>query len=201
MHYQVLNKIPNNIGLAFSGGIDSVAIFHYLRKTGKSITLFFHDHGNDLATPEATFVKQFASKYDVDLVIGHNSREKLKEESSEEFWRKMRYEFFKLQDIEIIAGHHLDDAVETWLWGCFNGQPQIMPYEHANVIRPFLLTRKSKFLEDVERNQYEYFQDVSNTDLKFTRNRIRHNILPEVLIVNPGIHKVIKKKLIEKWKK
>ena len=202
MKFQLLNKIPKDVGLAFSGGIDSVVIFHFLKQSKRNITLFFFNHNNEISFEEEAFAIQFAKDNNVKLYLGFSNIEKPKEDSKEEFWRKQRYEFLsdkaKIHNLQIITGHHLDDAVETWLWGSFNGKPLLLPYSRGDIIRPFLLTKKSQLVNYCTDNNLQYYEDNTNIDVKFARNRIRHNILPEVLKVNPGIYKVIKKKLIEK---
>ena len=51
--------------------------------------------------------------------------------------------------------------------------------------------------EWAERKNVPFVEDGSNRNLRFCRNRIRHNILPEALKINPGLYKVVKKKLQE----
>jgi len=95
--------------------------------------------------------------------------------------------------VTIITAHHLDDAVETYLFSSFHGTSKTIPYNRKKVIRPFLLTRKSEFEAWCANKNVPYWSDASNKDLRFARNRIRHAIMPEVLRVNPGIHKVVAK--------
>jgi tRNA(Ile)-lysidine synthase len=76
-----------------------------------------------------------------------------------------------------------------------HGQGKIIPYRHHNVIRPFRLTRKRDLEMWANLNSVEYLEDDSNKDTCYTRNYIRHEMMPHVLRVNPGIHKVIAKKV------
>jgi tRNA(Ile)-lysidine synthase len=63
------------------------------------------------------------------------------------------------------------------------------------VFRPFRQTRKRDFEMWANLNNVPYLEDDSNTDTCYTRNYIRHKMMPHVLQVNPGIHKTIAKKV------
>jgi tRNA(Ile)-lysidine synthase len=74
-----------------------------------------------------------------------------------------------------------------------------MEYSHANVIRPFLATRKSELIDYAQTHQIPWLEDPSNQDVEFAaRNRIRHDMLPSALLVNPGLHNMVRKRIIEK---
>ena len=62
-------------------------------------------------------------------------------------------------------------------------------------LRPFLETRKSTFEDWCDRKNVPSFYDVSNSDTSYMRNYIRHEVVPKALRVNPGLHKVLRKKL------
>ena len=105
----------------------------------------------------------------------------------------MRYEFFSKFDFPIITCHHLDDCVETYLFSCLRGFQSVIPYSKRNVIRPFLLNEKSVFYKWCEGKNVPFVEDESNLSVDYSRNRIRHNIVPEALLVNPGLKTVVKK--------
>lgn len=117
--------------------------------------------------------------------------------SQEEHWRNERYawlhKFFANQTV--ITCHHLDDCVENWVWTSMHGEGKIIPYSNKNVIRPFRMTRKRDFEMWADLKGVEYKEDDSNLDTCYTRNYIRHEMMPHVLRVNPGIHKTIAKKV------
>jgi tRNA(Ile)-lysidine synthase len=117
--------------------------------------------------------------------------------SKEEFWRKSRYKFFENEagKLPVVTCHHLDDVVETWLFTSFHGDPQLIPSRRGRYLRPFLETRKAIFEDWCERKDVGYTIDPSNKDTSFMRNYIRHEVVPKVLRVNPGLHKVLRKKI------
>jgi len=120
----------------------------------------------------------------------------------EEFWRDERYKFLEgFRDNFIITAHHLDDVVETWLMSSMHGNPKLIPYERNNKIyRPFLMTLKKDFQNYADKHNVPYVQDLSNKNLKYMRNYTRHVVMPHALVINPGIRKTIRKKLIEIYK-
>jgi len=194
---QVLGKIPNKCTVAFSGGVDSVAVVDFLLNGRKQVDLAFFNHGTKTSEAAQFFVEQFADQRELKLTIGNITRGKLPEESQEEFWRNERHKFFATFDKPVITAHHLDDAVETWIFTSLHGQSRLIPYASGNVIHPFLITPKSEFVSWCQRKNVGWIEDHSNDDLRFMRNLIRHRIVPEALRVNPGLHKVIKKKYLE----
>ena len=128
--------------------------------------------------------------------VGSRAAEgKPKNDSWEEHWRKERYKYFHTIYADIITAHHLDDCVETWVWSSMHGTGKIIPYRNRNVIRPFRLTRKRDFQMWCDLKNIPYVEDDTNADLCYTRNYIRHEMMPHVLRVNPGIHKTILKKV------
>lgn len=188
--------MPNEVYVAFSGGIDSVAVVDFLSRKHKVNLVFFH-HGNDLADQEEKFIRGHYSNFNI--IVGKSSRDKKPSESMEEYWRNERYSFFKSLPYEIITCHHLDDCVETWIWSSMHGNGKIIPYANENVIRPFRMTCKNQFESWVKRNELKWFEDHTNSEEKFMRNYIRKNIIPHALHVNPGLHKVILKKVKEDY--
>lgn len=193
---RIQGKIPRNVYVACSGGVDSIATAHFLMNN-HDVTLLFFDHGTETSYDALEFVKDFAVSNAVKLEVGNLSRLKENHESLEEYWRKERYNFFHSFDREVITSHHLDDCVETWIWSSLHGEGKIIPYRNKNVIRPFRLNRKSQFINWCKRKKVSWIEDTTNQDTKYMRNYIRHEIVPKTLVVNPGIHTVIAKKIAQ----
>jgi tRNA(Ile)-lysidine synthase len=66
-----------------------------------------------------------------------------------------------------------------------------------NVLRPFLTTPKAEFSKWCRQHNLEWCEDASNRNIQYTRNYIRHEMMPHVLKVNPGIDTMVKK-IVEK---
>jgi len=193
---KVLGKLPRDLTVAVSGGPDSMAVLDFL-SNNHNITAAYFDHDTDFAKECKFFVKDFCESRDIPCVVGLKLISRPANESLEEHWRNERYKFFHSFDESVVTGHNLDDVIEWFLFSSIHGQGKIIPYRNKNVIRPFNLTPK-RFLEDwCIRKKIPFLLDPSNEDKKFMKSIIRHDILPNVKLINPGIEKTIKK-LVEK---
>ncbi len=194
---KLLYPLPKQLTVAFSGGVDSVAVVDFLRRKHDVTCAFFH-HGTENSERAFEFVSKFCNQYDLPLLVGFLRGEKPKELSQEEFWRQERYAFLSRDGMgPVVTAHHLDDCVETYLWSCMHGTPKVIPLIRNNVIRPFLTTPKSEFTSWCERKGLSWCEDLSNQDEKYTRNYVRKHLVPHALKVNPGLHTVVKK-IVEK---
>ena len=193
-----LEEIPSKCTVAFSGGIDSVAVVDFLLNGRKKVDLAFFHHGTETSALAFNFVTKFATERGLLLKVGRLLRDRLKEESLEEFWRNERHRFFATIDSPVITAHHLDDAIETWIFTSIHGESRLIPHASGNVVHPFLITPKKEFISWCKRKNLKWIEDESNCDMRFMRNLIRHKIVPEALKVNPGLHKVIKKKYLDR---
>lgn len=190
MHLYPVKSVPQNLYIAFSGGVDSVVMTHKALSQNKNVTLAFFHHGNKFADTEEEFVNDFAKSLNLKLEIGRCNTEIIG--SKEKFWRDSRYEFFKKLNAPVATGHNLDDAVEWYILTCLRGEGHYMEYSHANVIRPLILTSKADIVKYAQCNGLAWIDDPSNEDIEFTyRNKIRHNILPQCLEINPGLYSTV----------
>lgn len=193
---QIQGKLDREVYVACSGGVDSMAVVNFLRRNHKVTALFF-DHGTETSADALEFLKEQFHGTDVVLQIGYITRDKNKNESQEEYWRNERYKYFHSMTEPVITCHHLDDCMETWIWSCLHGEGKIIPYQNLNVIRPFRLNRKSEFVNWCRNKNIPWIEDSSNEDTKYMRNYIRSEIMSKALVVNPGLHKVISRKVKE----
>jgi tRNA(Ile)-lysidine synthase len=204
---QLQGKLPRYVNIACSGGVDSMAAVDFLRRNHNCNLLFF-DHGTETSTDAREFLLDFIETKNrqytehpnattLTLEIGNISRIKDKAESWEEYWRNERYAFLQSFDEEVITCHHLDDCVETWIWSSMHGKGKIIPYRNRKVIRPFRLNRKAEFVNWCRTHNVPWIEDTSNEDTNHMRNYIRKELMDKCLVVNPGLHKVIRKKVLE----
>lgn len=195
---RLLQLIPNNSYIACSGGVDSMVMCDFMLGSKKKFTIVHVHHGTKHADDAYNFVKSFAQKNDIPLIVKKikSYQESNTEKSCEEYWRDERYKLFHSLEGKVVTGHHLDDAVEWWVFSSLHGKSKLIPIENKNVIRPLLITEKSKILNWAVRKNIQHVTDPSNKEIKYRRNLIRHKLLPHVLQVNPGIRKVIKKKYL-----
>jgi tRNA(Ile)-lysidine synthase len=188
---KLLFPMPKSVTVAFSGGVDSVAVVDFLSKKHDVTCAFFH-HRTDNSERAFKFVARFCTERNIPLLLGMMCNVRPKDMSHEEFWREERYGFLSTLG-PVITAHHLDDCVETYLWSSLHGKPKVPNLVRGNIIRPFLTTPKSEFLSWCERKGLEWCEDLSNEDERYTRNYIRKHLVPHALHVNPGLHKTVKK--------
>ena len=198
---RILGKIPRDVTIACSGGIDSMAVLDFLRNGKKNVQVAHFNHGTVHAREAEEVVLSYCRRYNVPITIGRLSKERPPRVSTEEFWRNERYDFFQSLRGPIITAHHLNDVIEWWIFTSLHGESKIIPYERrdCNVIRPFLMTNKSTFYRWANKNEVPYVDDPSNEDDSFMRNHIRNNMIEMSLKVNPGLEKTMIKKIEKEY--
>lgn len=161
--------------------------------------LLYFNHGTDHGQEAEEFLVNFCSKNQLKLHIGRISREKIKGESPEEFWRNERYAFFEKFDRTILTCHHLMDCVETWIFSSLRGNPKLIPHMRGKFLRPFLAVPKSEIEKWAVKYSVKYVEDPSNESLKYSRNKIRHQLIPIANTINPGLETTIKKLIVNRF--
>jgi tRNA(Ile)-lysidine synthase len=189
-------KLPSKIAIAVSGGADSMAALDFLRQNRQVKVLHFN-HGTPGADPAQRVVTNYCDIHDLELEVGYLDEVPDSGQSIEDFWRRARYSFFEdaRGNLPVVTCHHLDDVAETWLFTSLNGNPNLIPSKRGNYLRPFLETRKAMFEDWCDRKNVPFHYDSSNEDTRFMRNYIRHELIPKALRVNPGLHKVLRRKI------
>lgn len=187
-------RLPGELGIAVSGGVDSMAALDFLSRRHK-VTAYFFDHGTPSSLKGYLAVSNYCERKEIPVVTGTLDRARTDRQSLEQFWRTERYAWLNSFDCKIVTAHHLDDCVETWIWGSLNGTPRLPHKSIRNVVRPFLLTTKQELVDWASKQCIMYYNDETNTDTSFTRNYIRHELMPHALQVNPGLRKVIRKRV------
>lgn len=184
-------RIADKIVIACSGGVDSMAALSFLNNGRRDLTVAYMNHGTLHSDKAESFVRDYCRENNLHFQLGNVSRQKYSNESGEEYWRNMRYEFLHSFDCPVVLAHHLDDCVEQWFFSAAHGKPGIIPVANKNAIRPFMLNKKTSLIEWCKSKSVPWIEDESNSNTAFSRNRIRHNIIPEMMKINPGIHKTV----------
>ena len=197
---RIIGKIPSNVVVACSGGIDSMVVTHFFMQGRRNVKLAYFNHDTSHSRDAHKFVEEYANKNNLDLFIGKVKGTKGKR-SMEEFWRDERYSFFeRIKSDFLVTCHHLDDAVETWVMSAMHGRCKLIPYRRGSKIyRPFLMTSKRIIKNYAKRKGVSWIQDPSNMRAEYIRNHIRNNMMQDILKINPGIRTMIRKKLIETY--
>lgn len=180
----------SRILIAVSGGPDSVCLLDILaflsQKYSFSLGIAHVNYqlrGKDSATDER-FVRTLAQHYQIPCFI---QRYPVGRPHDENTLREFRYAFFeklrKQHRFDRLAlGHHMGDQAETLLMNLIRGAGPMgmagMLPKHNSHIRPLLALDRTHILRYLAACSLEFRTDESNTDTRYTRNRIRHELLP-----------------------
>lgn len=194
---QLFNMSANeHFYVACSGGVDSMAVADFYRRGKKNFTLAYFNHGTPQSTDMQDFIKSWAVDNGVPFVFQAINSNRQKGISPEEHFRNARYEWLNSLNGKIVTCHHLNDVAETWIFSSLHGNPKLIKAINNNIYRPFLINTKQEMVNWCVNKNVKWVEDISNKDVNIPRNRIRHNILPECLQINPGLLKVLKKKIL-----
>lgn len=198
------------VGVGLSGGADSVALTHILatnrEKLGIKKLFAVHIHhgirGAE-ADRDLEFSKEFCKRIGIDFIeykVNIPEEASKTGESLEECARRKRYELFSLTECDAFAtAHNLNDNVETVIMNLTRGASLQgicgIPYKRDKYIRPLLDTTREEIEEYLKTNNLEFITDSTNLTDDYTRNRIRHNVLPVLFSVNSSFDKAFLKYL------
>ncbi|MCM8764594.1 MAG: tRNA lysidine(34) synthetase TilS [Candidatus Omnitrophica bacterium] len=207
-----IRVIPDDGGILFavSGGPDSVALVDICASNFPDVKKRMHiayiNHGlRKNADREKIFVKNLAGKLAVPFHFKKILVKPAKNKSLEEQARIKRYQALvqiakKHGCSSIVAGHTMDDQVETILLNLATGtglkglcgmQPISKIDNDLLLVRPFLSITKKQILSYLEEKKIDYLFDESNIDTRFKRNLIRCQLLPLFEKINAGVRKNI----------
>jgi tRNA(Ile)-lysidine synthase len=214
-----LMKAGNRVGVAVSGGLDSVGLLRLLVELRKelgivlSVVHFNHKLRGWESDADEQFVAALARRHKLDFHcergdVGAHATEK--HLSIEAAARKMRYEYF---DCLLRAGglnrlataHTLDDQAETVLMRVVRGAgtrglagiyPQLAvhgsQFSEGSIVRPLLGIRRTELEAYLREVGQEWREDSTNRDLRHARNRVRHGILPRLeRNLNPAVREAL----------
>ena len=199
---QVLKHIKSGerFGVAVSGGMDSMLLLRVIWEASQQMkctpTILHYNHKlrGQHSFKDEGLVRRISKKYGFRCVVRGRDTLKwsqAKKQCLEEAARDLRYEFFKTQGTllgfkKVFLAHHEDDLVETLVMRLFRGtgvggfraMSEVSRRLGLVLVRPFLDVSK-KDLEKVARQlKIRYRNDLTNSDEKFLRNKIRKNVLP-----------------------
>ena len=182
--------------VGLSGGADSVCLFLLLSALAKEFHLTLipvhinHNLRGEEALADQHFCEELCRQYNLSLVVISAPVEKLAKEhgwSLEEAGRNARYNAFaetaaKYQCNKIAVAHHKDDQAETVLFQMFRGSRLKglagMEAKNGALVRPLLSVTREEIETYLKKKNQSYCIDRTNLEEEYTRNKIRHRILP-----------------------
>ena len=187
----------DNILVACSGGADSLALAWtsqvVTKRIGLNLIAVIIDHQ---LIKESSQVAQDAKKkcedFGVEKVVIKQIEVKDDNEGLEAAARKARYEAFEELVNEfnakaVLLGHTQDDQAETMLMRLTRGSGakslSAMKEVSGKYLRPFLHIRKQVLVVALEKENISYWQDPANTNYKFLRAKVRHELMPKLIEV------------------
>lgn len=196
----------SKIVLGVSGGPDSVFMLDFFSKLSKKYNLELHVahvnyglRGKDSEKDEL-LVRELGEKYGIEVSVFKPKKTEYRG-NLENNLRNIRYDFFektrqKLGFDLIAVAHNQDDQAETVLMRIIRGSGLqglgAMKAKTGKIIRPLLQISKAEILACNNQNKLKYRIDKSNLDTKFSRNKIRHELLPYLeKNFNSGIKKTL----------
>jgi tRNA(Ile)-lysidine synthase len=200
-----LIKRGEKILLAVSGGADSIAMLFIMHELSKDLNFSigvasFNHKIREEASYEIDFVRNIAKSLNLQFFEGEfdvlKAAKKAKR-SVEDIARERRYEFLfgvkeKYGFQKISVAHNLDDFAETVMLHLIKGTGLsgligIKPISfNGIVIHPLIEIKKQDIEEYLKERNITYIVDFTNYSLDYLRNRIRHQIIPIILSVNPN---------------
>ena len=182
--------------LAVSGGVDSMVLAHLFQVSGVKFQVAHINYHlrNEDSKLDQKLVSGFCERYKIPFHLYEVSAKDQKPENSIQNWaRELRYQFFrkiqKEQNLEyLVTAHHLNDQLETFIINLSKASGikglSGIPANDNQIIRPLLDFSKNEIYEFAKENKIEFREDVSNQKTDYLRNKVRHNVVPELEKIN-----------------
>ena len=201
--YKLLQN-GDKVIVALSGGADSVTLLDMLNSVKEIYNLTIYashiNHGlrGEEADRDENFCKILCKKYNTELFVKKADIKILAKEqkiSEELCGRNVRYSYFEelSQNLsaKIATAHTASDNIETLLFNITRGSSvtgagAITP-KRGNIIRPLIMLTREDIEQYCEQNNLEYVTDSTNLTDDYTRNKIRHQVIPVLKQINPQL--------------
>lgn len=205
---KALFSTPCHLLIGVSGGADSMALLHCLvhwpdKGLRLSVAHLHHGLRGAEADRDAAFVQQYCEAHQIPVYVKQVdvvAEAKKQHVSVETAGRQLRYAYFEQIRADvgadyIITAHNADDQSETVLMhllrGCGIDGLCGIPAVRERIRRPLLCCTRAEIEAYCLENGIDYVTDGTNADMQYTRNRIRHQLLPALREVNPSVDEAL----------
>ncbi len=198
-----LFETGDKVGVAVSGGADSVCLLHVLRELAPywdlhlSVLHLNHRLRGSESDQDAEFVRSLAAEFgfpfflrQADAIPSAHNLEQAAREARLSFFREMTAGG---KIMRVATGHTRSDQAETVLYRFLRGAGTaglagVRPVTSDGIVRPLIEIDRHDVLEFLRARNIQWREDSTNQDLAFARNRIRHQLLPQLMAEwNPGL--------------
>ncbi|RDU55259.1 tRNA lysidine(34) synthetase TilS [Helicobacter sp. MIT 00-7814] len=194
LHLELFKDCKNL--LAFSGGVDSSALFFLLKDLGVSFDIAIVNYATRAQSKlEVAYAQELATQYGKKAHVLNAPKIHANFEHNA---RAVRYEFFKNLCLNegyknVLLAHQLNDRLEWFLMQLARGSgiegllslQCVSEFEGIRLVRPLLESSRKEICAYVAQRGIKYFDDASNEDLRFKRNFFRHNFSNKLLECAP----------------
>lgn len=195
--YGLIEK-GDRVLVGLSGGADSVCLTHALcaLEDELGITVYTAHMNHNIRGSEADSDERFAQEFSDKLGIKCFVKSVRVKDYAAEYGiseelagRELRYAFFdeiavKYNINKIATAHNKNDNAETLVMNFMRGSGISglcgIPYMRGNIIRPVLDVNRGEIEEYCRENKLSYVTDSTNLETVYTRNKVRHNLLPQI---------------------
>ena len=195
-----------HVTVALSGGVDSMALLYVLLALKSELNIekisaahLNHQIRDEEAVRDKHFVTQKCHELGVELVaasVDVPEYARRKNLSLELAARKLRYKFFESLDTDVVAtAHTASDNIETVVFNMTRGTALSglcgIPPKRDRYIRPLILCTRSDVEFYCAQNNIEFVTDSTNLSDEYTRNKIRHNVVPVLKSFNESVESAV----------
>lgn len=204
IYLQNLLKNHDKIVLGLSGGPDSMCLLDILLKLPLKLEIICVHINHNIrkeSIEEASFVQEYCQKKKVKFITTTFEKKSSTSNYNEQELREKRYKYFETIIKEenanyLFTAHHADDLIETILMRInrgsnlkgYSGFKILTEKSNYELVRPLIFSTKKEIEEYNKKNKIPCVIDSSNNTDNYTRNRIRHNILPYLKQENENVH-------------
>lgn len=200
--YNLYIRESDVLVVSVSTGVDSMVLFEVLQKLDTKLhVVHFNHHKRSQSQTEAQFICDYCKERLIEYTEFDVPEFNQNFQNNARTFRHQQLCEIANQYTEgiIVTAHHFDDQVETYIQRIFSGSSllnrKMMPiYEQRDkqrYFRPFVGLEKTTIIQAAEQNGIQYFEDESNQENSYLRNKIRNNILPIVSSVFPAYRKAL----------